>query len=59
MFDSDLNSGFIEEDNFNIANQFSNIELIHNSKNGYSELYKAKRYGKWYALKRLALYSSL
>ena len=53
MFDSDLNSGFIEEDNFNIANQFSNIELIHNSKNGYSELYKAKRYGKWYALKRL------
>lgn len=53
MFDSDLNSGFIEEDNFNIANQFSNIELIHNSKNGYSELYKAKRYGKWYAVKRL------
>ena len=53
MFDSDLNSGFIEEDNINIANQFSNIELIHNSKNGYSELYKAKRYGKWYALKRL------
>ena len=53
MFDSDLNSGFIEEDNFNIANQFSNFELIHNSKNGYSELYKAKRYGKWYVLKRL------
>ncbi|MBO7286632.1 MAG: serine/threonine protein kinase, partial [Bacteroidales bacterium] len=36
-----------------IANQFSNFELIHNSKNGYSELYKAKRYGKWYVLKRL------
>ena len=53
MFDSDLNSGFIEEDNFNIANQFSNIELIHNSKNGYSELYKAKRYGKWYVIKSL------
>ena len=53
MFDSDLNSGFIEEDVFNIANQFSNFELIHNSKNGYSELYKAKRYGKWYVLKRL------
>ena len=53
MFDSDLNSGFIEEDNFNIANQFSNFGLIHSSKNGYSELYKAKRYGKWYALKRL------
>lgn len=32
MFDSDLNSGFIEEDNINIANQFSNFELIHNSK---------------------------
>ena len=53
MFDSDLNSGFIEEDNINIANQFSNFELIHNSKNGYSELYKANRYGKWYVLKRL------
>ena len=53
MFDSDLNSGFIEEDNFNIANQFSNFGLIHSSKNGYSELYKAKRYGKWYVLKRL------
>ena len=53
MFDSDLNSGFIEEDNFNIANQFSNFELIHNSKNGYSELHKAKRYGKWYVLKHL------
>lgn len=53
MFDSDLNSGFIEEDNINIANQFSNFELIHNSKNGYSELYKAKRYGKCYVLKRL------
>lgn len=53
MFDSDLNSGFIEEDNINIANQFSNFELIHNSKNGYSELYKAKRYGKWYVLKHL------
>ena len=53
MFDSDLNSGFIEEDNINIANQFSNFELIHNSKNGYSEVYKAKRYGKWYVLKHL------
>ena len=53
MFDSDLNSGFIEEDNINIANQFSNFELIHTSKNGYSELYKAKRYGKWYVIKSL------
>lgn len=53
MFDSDLNSGFIEEDNFNIANQFSNFGLIHSSKNGYSELHKAKRYGKWYVIKHL------
>ena len=53
MFDSDLNSGFIEEDNINIANQFSNFELIHSSKNGYSELHKAKRYGKWYVIKSL------
>ena len=53
MFDSDLNSGFIEEDNFNIANQFSNFGLIHSSKNGYSELHKAKRYGKWYVIKSL------
>ena len=53
MFDSDLNSGFIEEDNINIANQFSNFGLIHSSKNGYSELHKAKRYGKWYVIKSL------
>ena len=53
MFDTDLNSGFIEEDHLNIANQFTDIQLIHPSKNGYSEVFKAKRYGKWYTLKRL------
>lgn len=37
----------------NIANRFSDITLLSESKNGYSELYKAKRYGQWYALKRL------
>lgn len=66
MFDSDLNSGFIEENTLNIADHFSNFSLIHPSQNGYSEVYKAKRYGKWYTLKHLvetekenARYSSL
>lgn len=55
MFDSDLNSGFIEESHFNIANHFTDIQLIHPSKNGYSEVFKAKRYGKWFTLKRLVV----
>lgn len=52
MYDSDENSGFLD-DGGNIANRFSDITLLSESKNGYSELYKAKRYGQWYALKRL------
>lgn len=53
MFDTELNSGFIEETDINIANHFTEIQLIHPSRNGYSEVYKAKRFGKWHTLKRI------
>ena len=53
MFDTDLNSGFIEENEINTANHFTEIQLIHPSRNGYSEVYKAKRFGKWHTLKRI------
>ncbi|MCQ2304534.1 MAG: protein kinase [Bacteroidales bacterium] len=53
MFDTELNSGFIEENDINVANHFTEIQLIHPSKNGYSEIYKAKRFGKWHTLKRI------
>lgn len=52
MYDSNENSGFLD-DGGNIANRFSEITLLSDSQNGYSELYKAKRYGQWFALKRL------
>ena len=52
MFDSDANSGFIDGDG-NIAGRFADISLLSQSKNGYTELYKAKRYRQWFVLKRL------
>ena len=52
MFDSDLNSGFIDGEG-NIAGRFADITLLSPSRNGYMELYKAKRYGQWFVLKRL------
>lgn len=54
MFDSDKNSGFFSDDsNINVSEKFSEIQLLHASKNGYTEVYKAKRYGRWHILKRL------
>lgn len=53
MFDTELNSGFIGENDINVANHFTEIQLIHPSRNGYSEIYKAKRFGKWHTLKRI------
>ena len=54
MFDSDKNSGFFSDDsNINVSEKFSEIQLLHASKNGYTEVYKAKRYGRWHTLKRL------
>lgn len=53
MFDSLLNSGFTHTENINVSNQFTEISLIHPSSNGYSQVYKAKRYGKWHILKCL------
>lgn len=35
------------------SDEFTDITLIHSSENGYSEVYKAQRMGKWYVLKRL------
>lgn len=35
------------------SDEFTDITFIHSSENGYSEVYKAQRMGKWYVLKRL------
>lgn len=53
MFDSQLNSGFTYAENINVSTQFTEISLIHASSNGYSQVYKGKRYGKWHVLKCL------
>ncbi|MBR5983663.1 MAG: serine/threonine protein kinase [Bacteroidales bacterium] len=54
MFDSDQNSGFFTDDgDINVSEKFSEIQLLHASQNGYTEVYKAKRYGRWHILKRL------
>ena len=33
------------------SNSFTDISLLHSSKNGMTEVYKAQRMGKWYVLK--------
>lgn len=53
MFDAELNSGFINGGDINISNRFTEITLLHESGNAYSEVYKAKRYGQWHVLKCL------
>ena len=53
MFDTELNSGFTTSENINISGYFTEISLLHASSNGYSEIYKAKRYGRWHILKCL------
>jgi len=53
MFDSEVNSGFTQMEDINISTQFTEIELLHASSNGYSEVYRAKRFGKWHVLKCL------
>lgn len=40
------------------AEKFSDICLIHSSQNGYTEVYKALRMGKWHVLKRLTPYEA-
>jgi len=54
MFDSEVNSGFTQMEDINISAQFTEIELLHASTNGYSEVYRAKRFGKWHVLKCLS-----
>lgn len=53
MFDTDVNSGFTSGGDINISNRFTEITLLHKSGNGYTEVYKAKRYGQWHTLKCL------
>lgn len=53
MFEAEVNSGFTAGGDINISNRFTEITLLHRSGNGYSEVYKAKRYGQWHVLKCL------
>lgn len=53
MFDSDLNSGFTLGGDINISSVFTEITLLRKSANGYTEIYKAKRFGQWHILKCL------
>lgn len=53
MFDTEVNSGFTSGGDINISSCFTEISLLHKSGNGYSEVYKAKRYGQWHVLKCL------
>lgn len=52
MYDSVENSGFIDGHE-NIATEFTDIEPLGECRNGYSQVFKAKRYGQWFVLKRL------
>ena len=53
MFDAEINSGFTNGGDINISNHFTEITLLHESSNGYTHAYKAKRYGQWHVLKCL------
>lgn len=53
MFDAEVNSGFTSGGDINVSNRFTEITLLHESSNGYSVVYKAKRYGQWHVLKCL------
>lgn len=53
MFDAEINSGFTNGGDINISNHFTEITLLHESSNGYTRVYKAKRYGQWHVLKCL------
>lgn len=46
-------SGFYTNEGMTVDVAFTDITLIHASENGYSEVYKALRMGKWHTLKRL------
>lgn len=53
MFDTEVNSGFTAGGDINISNRFTEITLLHESSNGYTRVYKAKRFGQWHVLKCL------
>lgn len=58
MFDAQTNSGFTSGGAINISSHFTEITLLHSSVNGYSQVYKAKRFGQWHVLKCLATEAS-
>ena len=53
MFDAEQNSGFTAGGDINISSRFTEITLLHESGNGYTHVYKAKRFGQWHVLKCL------
>lgn len=53
MFDAQINSGFTAGGDINISSHFTEISLLQSSGNGYSQVYKAKRFGQWHVLKCL------
>lgn len=53
MFDAQINSGFTAGGDINISSRFTEITLLHISGNGYTHVYKAKRFGQWHVLKCL------
>lgn len=44
---------YTDNQDFQIDNTFTDVTPLHTSANGYSEVYKAKRHGKWHVLKCL------
>lgn len=44
---------YSDNQDFFIDNTFTDVTPLHTSANGYSEVYKAKRHGKWHVLKCL------
>ena len=53
MFDTEINSGFTVGGDINTSSRFTEITLLHTSANGYTHVYKAKRFGQWHILKCL------
>ena len=53
MFDTEINSGFTAGGDINTSSKFTEITLLHTSVNGYTHVYKGKRFGQWHILKCL------
>ena len=46
-------SGFLSGGSLHLSANFQDIELVHSSPNGYCDVYRAQRMGKWHTLKCL------